>query len=121
MSTRFYFIGITSVVLVAALVLFTPVHLSNLVAVQATFTPETTPTATAQATQNLYPVEKDGKWGYIDATGKLVIQPQYDCTFPFSEGLAAVCVGNKIGYIDTAGKLIIQPQYDFAYPFSDGL
>lgn len=29
-------------------------------------------------------------WGYIDKTGKMVIEPQYDEGKSFSEGLAAV-------------------------------
>jgi hypothetical protein len=49
------------------------------------------------------------KYGYIDRTGKTVIEAKYDLTFHFSEGLAAVLVGGKWGYIDTTGKLTIQP------------
>ena len=35
---------------------------------------------------------KDGKWGYIDQTGKLVIDPKYAAATPFVEKLAAVQV-----------------------------
>ena len=35
--------------------------------------------ALAQAsTPALYPVAVDGKWGFIDESGRMVIQPQYD-------------------------------------------
>ncbi|MFB3897122.1 MAG: WG repeat-containing protein, partial [bacterium] len=36
----------------------------------------------------LYPIKKDGKWGYIDRTGKIVIQPQFLERSRFQEGLA---------------------------------
>ncbi|MCU0537534.1 MAG: WG repeat-containing protein [Hydrococcus sp. Prado102] len=39
----------------------------------------------------------------------------------FTEGLAAVKVGDKWGYIDTTGKIAIALQYDSVSVFSDGL
>jgi hypothetical protein len=73
----------------------------------------------------LYPVSVDGKWGYIDSTGALKIQPQFDGGGPFSEGLAAVGVNEngvtKCGYIDETGDWVIQPQFDNARPFSGGV
>lgn len=38
-------------------------------------------------------VKKDGKYGFIDKTGKLVIPAIYEKVQPFSEGLAAVGIG----------------------------
>ncbi len=38
----------------------------------------------------------------------------------FSEGLAAVRVGNERGYIDKTGKLVINPQFDVAGDFHNG-
>ena len=40
-----------------------------------------------------------GKSGYIDKTGKFAIALQFDEAASFSEGLAAVKVGNKWGYV----------------------
>lgn len=40
--------------------------------------------------EGLAAVKKDGKWGYIDKTGKTVIPFSYDYAFSFSEGLAVV-------------------------------
>jgi hypothetical protein len=54
-----------------------------------------------------------GKWGYIDRSGNMVIEPQFDCAWNFSEGLAPVNVGRQLGYIDRKGNMVIKPQ--FAY------
>jgi len=70
---------------------------------------------------SLYPVMVNGKWGYIDKTGKIVIDPQFDGAYNFSEGLAAVKVGDKWGYIDKTGKIVIDPQFYWADSFSEGL
>jgi hypothetical protein len=36
----------------------------------------------------LFPARQNGKWGYIDRSGSLIIQPQFDEAWDFSEGLA---------------------------------
>ena len=65
------------------------------------------------------------KYGYVDANGKVVIELQYDGAQSFSEGLAAVRVGDwsdgKWGYIDEKGKTVIAPQFSEAEMFSSGL
>jgi hypothetical protein len=67
-----------------------------------------------QDTGGLYRRIVNGKAGFMDRAGKMVIQPQFDDAQDFSEGLAAVRVGNRSGYIDKTGKLAITPQFDFA-------
>jgi len=69
----------------------------------------------------LFPVVKDIKWGYIDKTGKLFIQPQFEFARNFSEGLAVVKIGEEWGFIDKTGKIVIEPQFDWAWEFSGGL
>ncbi len=99
----------------------------------------------------LYPVHVGDTWGYIDNTGKMIIQPQFAAADFFSEGLAAVMPVNPVvqasdqattseaadperaadqatagaralwGFIDRTGKLVIQPRFNEASPFSDGL
>lgn len=54
----------------------------------------------------LFPVYQNGKRGYIDKTGKIVINPQFDDARHFTEGLASVNIGDKWGYIDKAGKIV---------------
>ena len=40
-------------------------------------------------------VFKNNKWGFIDTTGKLMIDYQYDRIRPFEKGVAPVCVTNS--------------------------
>ena len=73
------------------------------------------------AGERLFTVRQEGKWGYIDRTGKLVIAPQYDEAWEFSEGLAYVRVGKQRFIIDRAGKTVIElQQVDITGNFSEG-
>ncbi len=50
----------------------------------------------------------DGRWGFIDKSGRLVIPCQWKRTFFFSEGLAGVQDDNeKWGFIDKTGKVAL--------------
>ena len=65
----------------------------------------------------------DTMFGYIDKTGKLVIGPvnyRMSDASNFSEGLAAVRIGNTFGYIDRAGNVRIPPRFVEAHKFSGG-
>jgi len=64
---------------------------------------------------------RNGKWGYKNQKGAVVIQPTFDEAFQFSEGLACVEMNEKLGYIDGEGKVVIDFQYDCANSFSEGL
>ncbi len=74
-----------------------------------------------QPARALFPVEKDGKCGFIDRTGKVVIALQFDSANDFHEGLALVTANGKKFFIDTTGKIVITPQFDIVYNFSEGL
>lgn len=68
----------------------------------------------------------DYTYGYIDATGTLVIPCEWERAEDFHEGFAAVQTTTKYGdykwgFIDTSGKLIAECQWDEVYPFSEGL
>lgn len=55
---------------------------------------------------------KNGKFGFIDKTGKVVIPFVYEDVYAFSEGLACVKKNGKYGFIDRKGKLVIDYQFD---------
>lgn len=79
---------------------------------------------------------KEGKFGYIDKTGKVVIpfryEPAYDeeveiyysqpC-YDFHEGLARIRdkTTEKYGFIDREGNEVFPCQFEYAYDICDGL
>lgn len=63
-------------------------------------------------------VSQNGKWGFVDPDGKIVIKCQYDDARSFSNGCAAVCTNNKWGYIDAENNLIIAADFVDATDFS---
>ena len=69
---------------------------------------------------NLFPIVTPQGNGFINNTGKIAIEPQFDWVGKFSEGLAAVMIEEKIGYINRIGKLVIEPQLEYD-PEIDGL
>jgi len=69
----------------------------------------------------LIPFNKKGRLGYIDAKGKVVIEPQFEGGTSFSEGLACVRVKGLFGYIDKTGKFAIPPRFKYPNDFSKGL
>ena len=75
--------------------------------------------------------DKNDKRGYLNAyTGEVVIEPQYDAAWVFSEGLAAVMKDDTIAFIDRKGEIVIpfnfrhnERRYDYDYidyVFHDG-
>lgn len=57
---------------------------------------------------------KNNRWGYMDITGKTVIQPRFSAAKPFEDGLAKIKTGDDWGYIDRTGKIIVKPQFNDA-------
>lgn len=66
-------------------------------------------------------VRATGKYGFIDATGKMIIPAAFDGAMSFSQGLAPVQWKQKWGFIDKSGRMVIAPRFLAARPFSDGL
>ena len=61
----------------------------------------------------------NGKWGFVDSTGQMTIEPQYDAAKSFNIGLGAICVDGKWGYINSNGTVRIQCQFEDCLPFAD--
>lgn len=57
-------------------------------------------------------VQKEFKYGFIDYTGKFVIEPIYDEVRDFSNGYAAVKKEGKWGFIDVNGKVQVEFQFN---------
>lgn len=85
--------------------------------------------------QELKPAQDyGGKWGYVDAAGKVVVPYKYYGAEEFSEGMARVSLyavrrgynpdGKKdelFGFIDSTGHLAVPCIYEDAYAFAEGL
>src|SRR5262252_8372250 len=69
----------------------------------------------------LFAVYKDGKSGFIDNTGKIVIPLQFDSANGFSEGLALVTLRGKKFFIDTTGRTVFEAKFDIIRNFSEGV
>jgi hypothetical protein len=75
-----------------------------------------------------------GKFGFFNPRGQVVIQPHFDFALPFSEGLAAYCIGclmkregehnfvegGRWGYMDRKGKTVIGARFEAAENFASG-
>lgn len=83
----------------------------------------------APFSEGLAAVKINGKWGYIDKTGTLVITPQYKQSASFCAGLACVSteeIRDHVGYwthfiIDRAGKTVKEIAWWPIGTFSEGL
>ncbi|MEX2593113.1 MAG: WG repeat-containing protein [Anditalea sp.] len=71
--------------------------------------------------EGLYGALIDGKYGFVDRTGKLRIANRYEQIGKFSEGLAPVKIGDQWGYIDQNDKISIQPHFTEAGDFMRGV
>lgn len=77
---------------------------------------------------------EDGRIGFFDRAGRKVVPATFDAAHPYSEELAAVCVGcveatqgehifwtgGRWGYVDLSGELVIPMRYEAARPFEHG-
>ena len=64
---------------------------------------------------------EEGKWGFIDKKGDLVIEPQFDQVGLFSHELANVCLNENWGFIDKSGSVVIEPRFNDANEFRESL
>ena len=71
---------------------------------------------------DLYPfVDEEGRYGYIDSSGEVIIEPQYGYANFFSEGMAFVVIDEKGAYINEKGEVITSGDYFYGDSFCNGL
>ena len=67
----------------------------------------------------------EGRFGYIDKSGKVVMEPRFIVAKDFSEGMAVVRIdissSCNFGYVDRTGRIAIALRFCQAGPFSEGL
>lgn len=68
------------------------------------------------------------KWGFIDTTGRYVIERRFDEVGYFREGMSSVTFWDrsgaprhKQGFIDKTGRVVVEPRFDLTQSFSEGL
>lgn len=55
----------------------------------------------------------DGKWGFTDSQGKIVVDCKYDIVTELNEyGFAGICQDERWGVIDSSGNVIVVPSYE---------
>lgn len=65
---------------------------------------------------------KNGRYGVIDTSGKIIVQPDYyEFIWYFKESMSRIKVSDKYGFIDKTGKEIINPKYGWASDFKEGM
>jgi tetratricopeptide (TPR) repeat protein len=65
---------------------------------------------------------QNGKWGYANTSGEMVIEPTYDEAKSFSNGVAAVRAGDLWGFINKENQLVIDYQFtDVGYMDANGI
>ena len=78
---------------------------------------------TPDSPRELNPVVIDGKYGYADEAGEVVIAPKFWDAGQFSEGLARVkqTASGKWGYINIKGDYAFKAKFKQAGDFHEGL
>lgn len=62
---------------------------------------------------NIYAFEQNGKWGYRDKNGKIVVEPTYDLALDMNEyGFGGIVLDGKWGVIDSKGEIVKIPIFD---------
>jgi serine/threonine protein kinase len=70
--------------------------------------------------ENMAGVRVGAVWGFIDASGRLKIQPRFQAVKYFSGELAAAQQNNLWGFINKNGDWVIQVKYTEVCQFSEG-
>lgn len=63
--------------------------------------------------EDLYVARKNGKYGFVDKDGEIVIPIQYDEVRTFgNKEIAAVCIDEQWGFINKSGETVIPMKYE---------
>ncbi|HQU86611.1 MAG TPA: WG repeat-containing protein [Pyrinomonadaceae bacterium] len=70
----------------------------------------------------MFKIKVNNKYGFIDKFGNIVIEPQFQGVYDFSDGLAKIYTNGEFdtAYIDETGKIAIEPKFDIGSNFSEG-
>jgi hypothetical protein len=66
----------------------------------------------------LFPVKENSRWGYMDASGKIVVAPAYDYAWDFSDSLGRFKEKGKYGFVNLQGEVVIPASFAYADDFN---
>jgi hypothetical protein len=79
------------------------------------------PTCPEDADPNRFTLVANGKVGFINTSGAVVIPASFESAQEFSEGLCAVRIQGRYGFINTYGQMTLPAIYDYATEFKEDL
>lgn len=65
-----------------------------------------------RASGDRFSVSKNGRFGYVDTAGEIVIPLEYEAARPFQGGYAFVMRAGKWGVVDPNGKTVVEPLWE---------
>jgi hypothetical protein len=71
--------------------------------------------------EGLFPAGKEGKTGFVNSSGKWVIEPRFAEVGNFSERIASFRNSSKWGLVGMDGHIISEPKWDEIKNFSSGI
>lgn len=84
-------------------------------------TPQQTAEETGPVDTRPQPFRADnGKWGFKNTGGKVIIEPKFENVNPFFDGMARIKEGGLYGFIDESGKVVIEPKFVQSSSFNEG-
>ena len=60
----------------------------------------------------IFAATNNGKWGFVDSNGNILLDYQYEKATDLNEyGFAGIKLDGKWGVVNSEGKVILEPQY----------
>lgn len=72
------------------------------------------------AKREILPFKHETYFGFMDYSGKVIIEAQYESLGFFKEGLAAAAKNGKYGFIDKGNRVVIPFEFDNVSDFENG-
>ncbi|MEI9917279.1 MAG: WG repeat-containing protein [Bacteroidota bacterium] len=66
-------------------------------------------------------IRRDGRYGFVDAKGRLRIANRYEGIGTFREGLAPIMIIGKWGFVDKEDNIAINPNFEQVWGFNNGI
>lgn len=73
------------------------------------------------ANEHTIDFKSDDKYGYLNSEGTIIVEPAYNFTTGFHDGLAGVKLNEKWGYVDKQGNVAIPVEYELAWSFKNAM